>query len=460
MPKASKVVVSLIIPLLAGACQAPMAQTAILSDDYLKKSPTMKDALRGIPYFLPKTVLPVTISGDFVPIATASDKEKQDPKFQDYVVSVSIGQTKQLPDPSARYLLEYLPEAVSSDEFKFTIGANGLLQSVKLTSKDESGEIAKKLAELVKEAAKAVVQFGSGMPLGIKGLTASEVEDNRLRCHELAQKFTITKYLSVSGQLMKGDGASELNSEAQKLLAAMHTSIAKVGAISSRSATFVVDRISETTAENVDAYAVSEGAPESSEKDAGIVFRISDPVTLSFAFNTNGLRVQEANDVRLARANEQLKKAQDEKNTEAARLVEELIEGIQKDAAPPSNETCLIPDVVIDTEPVTVMAQHPLKTFVADTGRGFMVKKRIDMAVTDGVLTGLEVDKPSEVLQAVTLPVEILKTIASIPAELLTLKIKQATDEGGLTKAEAEAIKAQIELIRQKEALKDEKALN
>jgi len=449
-----------------------MAQTAILSDDYLRAEPTDKDALRGIPYFLPTTVLPVTISGDFVPIATADDKEKKEPKFQDYVISVSIGQAKQLPDPSARYLLEYLPEAVSSDEFKFTIGANGLLQSAKLTSTDESGEIAKKLAELVKEAAKAVVQFGSGMPVGIKGLSATELEGNRLRCHELAQKFTITKYLSVSQQLAKGAGKAELDKEAATLLEAMHTGMAKVGAESNASAKFEVTRTGES-AEGKNAYEPAEGKFDKnsgSEKDEGIVFRISDPMTLSFAFKTNDLKVTETEDAKKARlagqkdrterAEEELTNARASGDADAIAAAEKHLKEVLKEAQSSEKKVCLVPDVAIDTEPVTVMAQNPSKTFVADTGRGFLVKKRIDMAVTDGVLTGLEVDKPSEVLQAVTLPVEIIKTIVSIPAELLTLKIKQTTDEGGLTKAEAEAIKAQIELIRQKEALKDEKALN
>src|SRR5262249_17499160 len=103
----------------------------------------------------------------------------------------------------------------------------------------------------------------------------------------------------------------------------------------------------------------------------------------------------------------------------------------------------------------TVMVADPANTFVVDNSRGVFVTKRVDFAVVDGVLTGIEVDKPSEVLAVLQLPVDILKAIASIPGEILSVKVKQLSDEKGLTAAQSELLKAQIELIKQRQALSD-----
>lgn len=116
---------------------------------------------------------------------------------------------------------------------------------------------------------------------------------------------------------------------------------------------------------------------------------------------------------------------------------------------------CVLRSVAAHAESSTLMVADPIHTFVADNNRGVFVKKRVDFAVTDGVLTGIEVDKPSELLAIVSLPVDILKAIAAIPGEILTVKIKQLSDEKGLTAAQVELLKAQIDLIKQRQALAD-----
>jgi len=83
------------------------------------------------------------------------------------------------------------------------------------------------------------------------------------------------------------------------------------------------------------------------------------------------------------------------------------------------------------------------------------VKKRVDLLVSDGVLTGIEVDKPSELLAGISIPVEVLKTIASIPGEILSLRVKGMEAEKSLTQNEAEIIKQQVEIIKQRQALSE-----
>jgi hypothetical protein len=116
---------------------------------------------------------------------------------------------------------------------------------------------------------------------------------------------------------------------------------------------------------------------------------------------------------------------------------------------------CTLRNVAAYSDGATLMVADPVHTFVADNNRGVFVKKRVDFVVSDGVLTGIEVDKPSELLAIVSLPVDILKAIASIPGEILSVKIKQLSDEKGLTSAQVELLKSQIDLIKQKQALSD-----
>lgn len=56
--------------------------------------------------------------------------------------------------------------------------------------------------------------------------------------------------------------------------------------------------------------------------------------------------------------------------------------------------------------------------------------------------------EPSEFLAGVSIPVEILKTIASIPGEILSIKVKEAEGEKGIAAAEASLIEIQLKLLK------------
>ena len=63
---------------------------------------------------------------------------------------------------------------------------------------------------------------------------------------------------------------------------------------------------------------------------------------------------------------------------------------------------CALRNVAAYSDGSTVMVADPANTFVVDNSRGVFVKKRVDFVVADGVLTGIEVDKPSELLAIVS----------------------------------------------------------
>lgn len=160
------------------SCASPMQRSAPLSQQYLAANPLTKESKAGIPYFLPDTVVPVTVSGDFV-LLPGRKADDATPADYEYVISVSIGAAKQVPDSNAALMLEYVPEMASDDVFKLNVGANGLLSNVKSTSSDQSAAIILKLVELAKEAITLPSKFGKTMRTAPAGPSDA---DRRIAC--------------------------------------------------------------------------------------------------------------------------------------------------------------------------------------------------------------------------------------------------------------------------------------
>jgi hypothetical protein len=449
-----------------------MQRTAPLSPQYLAANPLSKESKTGIPYFLPDTVVPVTVSGDFV-LLPERKSDKPSPSDYEYVITVSIGASKQIADPNAALLLEYVPEIASDDVFNLGVGTNGLLSNVKSTSTDQSAAIILKLVELAKEAIKLPFAFPAGVRSASLGPTD---DDRRTACYNILQKMSVTteidlsdllrfeaaySYLATatrsgpSGWQYSGATAADqeladqyarylwslqtqvepfsLNATAnafgmfQNSAMAASAIIAKQVALLNKSALLAMQKapVAIDLADRPVRTINFQGKPSfpvpgsvaltppyvtpGAKAYAGIVFRVMAPRRLSIAVDTEGLKFG----------------------------------------------NCTLRNVAAYSDGATLMVADPVHTFVADNNRGVFVKKRVDFVVSDGVLTGIEVDKPSELLAIVSLPVDILKAIASIPGEILSVKIKQLSDEKGLTSAQVELLKSQIDLIKQKQALSD-----
>src|SRR3546814_7951437 len=61
--------------------------------------------------------------------------------------------------------------------------------------------------------------------------------------------------------------------------------------------------------------------------------------------------------------------------------------------------------------------------------RAAVVENTTTIDFEEGTLKQVDISKPSEVLEIVSLPVEILKAIVAIPAELIQLKIDTTNQE-------------------------------
>jgi hypothetical protein len=83
--------------------------------------------------------------------------------------------------------------------------------------------------------------------------------------------------------------------------------------------------------------------------------------------------------------------------------------------------------------------------------RAAFVKKVTNLTFDRGILTEVHIGKPSEALGFMDIPVSIAKAIASVPAELIQLKINYSNKEKDLVdarKAELEAKQALLEYLK------------
>ncbi|MFT8718744.1 hypothetical protein [Acetobacter sp.] len=97
--------------------------------------------------------------------------------------------------------------------------------------------------------------------------------------------------------------------------------------------------------------------------------------------------------------------------------------------------------------------RSPDGLFREEVSRKTLVKRTTNLAISNGMLSEVKLNSPSNILAYVSLPVDLLKAIAAIPASVLTFRIEQIEAAKGVTAAEATAIEAQIDLLAKKAAL-------
>ncbi|WP_139311603.1 hypothetical protein [Desulfovibrio sp. DV] len=83
-----------------------------------------------------------------------------------------------------------------------------------------------------------------------------------------------------------------------------------------------------------------------------------------------------------------------------------------------------------------VLLPNESPAYLFDLRRTAFVKKTYAVQFENGFLTSAKINKPSELLAGVSLPVDIIKSIASIPAEIIQLKINYNSQQQALLEAE------------------------
>ena len=94
------------------------------------------------------------------------------------------------------------------------------------------------------------------------------------------------------------------------------------------------------------------------------------------------------------------------------------------------------------------MAPSKELVYSLDVNRGALITKKTNLTIANGMLTKIEVNKPSSLLGILNVPLDVLKAILSAPAELLTLHIQQIKAEGGVSQAQADKLNSKLNELK------------
>lgn len=390
--------------LLAASCTSMQYTAAWPANSANTPSLAGKHALRALPYFLPDTVLPVTVKGDFVAVSPAVALAA-DPTNLEYQLSVTVGAPAQVADPSAPYLLTYDLNGFTDDVHALTVGANGLLTTSNGQSTDETAQI------LAQAASSAIQIAGGGGVLGARLVgpaAAAQPTDaqRRTACFNVLQKFQYDGVINLSEGLENGWTGS---AEFQHLNDAIQVMMVKSGVVPAGSAPMLAP--SDMSAFSLPAPDPLGLSPDKPHGEKGIVFRMFVP---------EGVRMD-----------------LDQGNGFSA-----------PDAV--SGFTCTLRQPKLRAEIAPTMIADRKFTFIVDTGRTALVAKTVNLTVTNGMFTSITVNKPSEVLAGVKLPLTVLNAITSAVLGNLTNRTTLVNDQSAL-------IQAELGLIAQQEALAEKK---
>jgi hypothetical protein len=238
-------------------------------------------------------------------------------------------------DPDLQFVLNYRAAATAEDDVKVTVGADGLLSKITVTSEDKTGAILLKLVEIGKEAAKIGTIFAEGGETVVYDATFDPFDDKmRHRVINDLERF------GCSYQLVRKSGSA---------------SIGKNIAV----------------------------ADEPQSRASGVAFRPVFAYDLILRQNDRDISIQ----------------------------------------------TVLLPnEAQVMTIPIT---------------RAAFVKKITTVGFNQGLLAQLEINKPSEALGFVEIPLAIAKAIVALPGELIKLKIDTTKGKTDLLTQQKQQIEAE-----------------
>ena len=122
--------------------------------------------------------------------------------------------------------------------------------------------------------------------------------------------------------------------------------------------------------------------------------------------------------------------------------------GIKFRPALPYVLTLKLSDDIHDQAIITLPNKAPI--LAVDVKRAAFVEKDTQLTFESGMLTKVDINKPSEALGFIQIPIDIAKAIVGIPSALLDFKINVTQKETSLLQQQAAIIEAQQALIAAK----------
>ncbi|WP_428564108.1 MAG: hypothetical protein ACP59X_01635 [Solidesulfovibrio sp. DCME] len=292
-----------------------------------------------------------------------------------------------VPDPNYMFFLRLTPHPASEDTLTIAV-KDGFLSTVTTSTKDESAEIIKKSVEIVKQA----VLLGAGVPgpasvggpAAAKGTTLAATLD----------------LLVEPADLMDSDFAKRLPSE-------ISLSLAKLG--------------------NPPAKPAGDSDSNTPPENSGICYRAALPYKLEVQVREVIPSDRNISSNTASAQNKKNKKGKIEKTAHAALKGKTDAKVDNKESTPPSPKKSFSFNIQR-----YVMMPNDSPVFTFDIERAAFVKNTYDLKLNDGFLTSVNMTKPSQVLAGLSLPLDIIKSIASIPTEIIQLKFNYSSKQEAL----------------------------
>jgi len=405
---------------------------------------------RGVPYYLPRAYLPITITG-----ATKSASDKSQPATTPatgtgsttasaptisntntvtvntaksstddptgtggsggangkgaYSLTVKIGTLQYVGDPSQQYFLQYSQNQYADDQVSIRVDQNGLLATTGGQATDQSAAAASQVVQLLGEIAEAV-HGGVPAPANPAG-TPPASPGKPSKPPPPCPLHGYTGDLLIDPADSDTDLAA-ISADASKSIDPKNNyfTIAITSELLQRD-----DWVTGTRARDTSPPALmppSEVEADSSQSDSGqygVVFR--SPVQYRI-----GIRITP-----------------------------------KSDPDPSTVISCGILPAYQGSVIVTVPNGGP--KFRIDTSRAALVTKQVNLIIQNGMLGGTDVTKPSQFLAGVSIPTQLLGQLLQIPSNILTFRVQQIEAQQSLSAAQTSLMNQLVAQIQAQQAL-------
>ena len=348
------------IALGESGCSQMVRSEQLASSNFVKEgdvsSSHKPNAVLGIPYYMPRTMLKVSVEGAY----PKKDDPKATPNPTEYKINLKVLEVVQVADPDRVYLLDINTSGLADDDIKIGVSSNGLLSNVKAVSEDKSGEILKKIAETTGEIISAIPKL-LGPTIAVAPPEADACKVEQLRPFQIEWMIPVDTYVKES-DAPNPNGSEEVLKDLQD---AIYLAMNGLVGMPSDPGTPVSFKISVTSrpleALKTEVAAASTGA---SAPVPGIRFRLPRPAEYRLTVD-------------------------------------------------PTTYSCKnnLPTQILSGKNLVYM--DPNHEFFFDMARSPLVKKSVELTVENGVLTAAHVEKPSTIYAAASLPMELIKFLLS-----------------------------------------------
>lgn len=357
-----------------------------------------------------------------------------------------------VPDSSRMFYLEYNPVSATADDIKIGVGANQLLQTINAISTDKSGEALVTLAKIASYAMVLAAEADISRncedpspvristfldPTSIKGIQddlgfnnprafSIDTLNNLLKNNNVPLKFDINTFGAVDTS--GSDILSAKKRRQENLITELRLEKNNIANKNPQ-----IEKELETRLE--------EANKELADTRSRLIEKLQDEMKVRTILDEEKKNEMD----RLASDMEKIK-------THPAGILFRAAEPYQlKISLSPDlnqkNDTLRPWCVYSEFSHTMVLAPSITKVYSIDVDRGALITKTTNLTIVDGMLTKIEVNKPSSLLGILNVPLEVIKAILSAPADLLTLRFQRVDKEAGIADAQAKKFERELDIL-------------